>query len=114
MDGSEAASGRRTAGARARALLLPPALAIWAAGCAGQASVPAGAPVADPAAAAAELVRATAAPRVQRITFAWTLNEGGSKVSGRGVVRVDAPRRIRLDLFGPQNATVLAAALVDD
>lgn len=114
MYGFEAVRRRRTATARARALSLP-ALAIWAAaGCAGQASAPAGAPVADPAAAAADLVRATSSPRLQRITFAWTLNEGGSKVSGRGVVRVDAPRRIRLDLFGPQNATVLAAALVDD
>jgi hypothetical protein len=70
--------------------------------------------VPDPAAAAAELLRATTPNRAHRIPFNWTLNEAGSKVSGRGLVRVDAPRRIRLDLFGPRNETVLAAALVEE
>jgi hypothetical protein len=115
MDVFPIASRRGLTGALSRSTRLVPALALLAVvGCAARASAPAGAPVADPAGAAAELVRATAAPRLQRITFTWTLNEAGSKVSGRGVVRVEAPRRIRLDLFGPQNTTVLAAALVDD
>ena len=96
-------------------LAMPAALSVGLAmGCAGQGSAPVGAPVADPAATAAELARATTPDRAQRIPFDWTLNESGSKVSGRGLVRVDAPRRIRLDLFGPRNETVLAAALVGD
>jgi hypothetical protein len=107
-------SGPRSLPPRALALaallLAPAALA----GCAAAAAAPAGAPVADPAAAAASLVRATTPPRPQRVTFTWTLNEGGSRVSGRGVVRVEAPERIRLDLFGPRNETYLAAALVGD
>ena len=94
---------------------LPAALAVaLVIGCSGQRAAPVGAPVADPAGTAAELVRATTPDRAQRIPFNWTLNESGAKVSGRGLVRVDAPRRIRLDLFGPRNETVLAAALVEE
>ncbi|HEV2149531.1 MAG TPA: hypothetical protein VGR37_19175, partial [Longimicrobiaceae bacterium] len=38
----------------------------------------------------------------------------GSRVRGRGVVRAEAPERLRLDLFGPRGETYLAAALVGD
>jgi len=111
---SRMGKGSRRSGP-ARKIALPWALGLaLVAGCSGQRSAPVGAPVADPAATAAELVRATTPERAQRIPFNWTLNESGSKVSGRGLVRVDAPRRIRLDLFGPRNETVLAAALVEE
>jgi hypothetical protein len=93
-----------------RALLLAALLG----GCAGRAPAPVGAPVADPAATAAALIQSTSTSRPQRITFNWKLNESGSKVAGKGVVRVEAPERIRLDLFGPRNETYLAAALLGD
>ncbi|MBW3630900.1 MAG: hypothetical protein KY464_16615, partial [Gemmatimonadetes bacterium] len=112
LEGAAAAAGG-PAGRDAQKRVMSATAAV-AAGCSAQSRVPAGAPVADPSATAAELMRSTGTPRLQRITFGWTLNEAGSKVSGRGVVRVDAPRRIRLDLFGPRNETVLGAALVDD
>ena len=115
MDSPRMRDGCRAIGPRARSLALHWALSLGlVAGCAAQGSAPVGAPVADPAGTAAELVRATTPNRAQRIPFNWTLNESGSKVTGRGLVRVDAPRRIRLDLFGPRNETVLAAALVED
>jgi hypothetical protein len=92
--------------------LLPLLLFITA--CGGRAQAPLGTPVPDPAGFAAELARASATPEPQRIGFTWTLNEAGSRVNGRGVVRVEAPERARLDLFGPRNETYLAAALLGD
>lgn len=83
------------------------------AACAARAPVPAGTPVADPAAEAAALQRATTSASPQQVTFAWSLDEAGSQVRGRGVARVLPGRRIRLDLFGPRGETYLAAALVD-
>ena len=83
-------------------------------GCAGSLPEPVGTPVADPAPLAAELVEASTPVRPQRFTFAWTLNEAGARVTGRGVVRAEAPERIRLDLFGARNESYLSAALVDD
>ena len=84
------------------------------AGCAGATlSAPTGEPVPDPGALAAS-VRAGAIPAGPRqLNVGWTLDERGSRVRGRGVVRVEAPRRIRLDLFGPRGETYLIAALVD-
>lgn len=101
--------GRRTALATLASLLA-------FGGCAGAAAapIPAGTPAPDPAMAAAALIRATALARPQRITFTWTLNEAGSRVNGRGVVRAEAPDRLRLDLFGPRNESYLAAALVGE
>lgn len=107
----------RTAPARgrvARIAMLAPLAAVALAACAGGTPVPAGIPAADPAAAAAALIRTTTPARPQRVTFTWSLNEAGSRVNGRGVVRAEAPERIRLDLFGPRNETYLAAALVGD
>jgi hypothetical protein len=49
-----------------------------------------------------------------QINFNWTLDEAGSRVRGRGVVRLEPPDRLRLDLFGPRSETYLAAALVGD
>ncbi len=48
-----------------------------------------------------------------RIVFEWSLNEAGSRVSGRGVARVEPPYRARLDLFLGSGETAARAALVD-
>jgi hypothetical protein len=47
------------------------------------------------------------------VNFGWSLDEAGARFQGRGVARYVAPRRSRLDLFGPRGETYLAAALVD-
>jgi hypothetical protein len=88
-------------------------VAATVAGCSG-AGAPAGSPVADPDAAAAELQTATRPGAPLQVTFAWSLDEAGSRLRGRGVARLEAPERIRLDLFGPRGETYLAAALVGD
>jgi hypothetical protein len=90
------------------------ASALAFAACAPGAGGPAGAPVADPAAAAAELQRASVPEGPRQVSFAWTLDEAGSRLRGQGVVRLVAPERLRLDLFGPRGETYLAAALVGD
>lgn len=97
-----------------RALLALTLLA--AAGCAprGQLPEPKGAPAPDPAALAARLREATTPGSPQRATFAWELDEAGARLRGKGVVRAEAPERLRLDLFGPRGETYLAAALVGE
>ncbi len=93
----------------------PAAAAVVAlAGCAAGIPEPAGAPVPDPAAFAAELQRATTPAGPRQANFDWTLDEAGSRVRGRGVVRYEAPQRQRLDLFGPRGETYLSAALVGE
>lgn len=87
-------------------------LALATAACAAGNAAPAGEPLPDPAGAAALAIESTTPDARRRITFGWTLDESGSRVRGRGVVRLDPPDRLRLDLFGPRNETVLAAALV--
>jgi hypothetical protein len=67
----------------------------------------------DPAAIAAELRRATTPASPRQVNFGWSLDEAGARFQGRGVARYVAPRRSRLDLFGPRGETYLAAALVD-
>lgn len=83
-------------------------------GC-SSAGVPAvrGEPAPDPAGLADELRSGSIPETPQQVNFAWTLEEGGSRARGRGVVRIEAPERIRLDLFGPRGETYLIAALVD-
>lgn len=88
-------------------------VAATVAGCSA-ARTPVGTPVADPDAAAAELQAATRPDAPLQVTFAWSLDEAGSRLRGRGVARLEAPDRIRLDLFGPRGETYLAAALVGD
>jgi hypothetical protein len=90
------------------------AAALLSLGACAQAAAPVGTPVANPEAAAAELRRASLPDGPRQITFAWTLDEAGSRVRGRGVGRMVAPERVRLDLFGPRGETYLAAALVED
>lgn len=60
-----------------------------------------------------ELRRATAPASPRQVNFGWELDEAGARFTGRGVARFQAPRRFRLDLFGPRGETYLAAALVD-
>jgi hypothetical protein len=62
---------------------------------------------------AEELRRATAPASPRQVNFGWVLDEAGARFQGRGVARFEAPRRFRLDLFGPRGETYLAAALVD-
>jgi hypothetical protein len=83
-------------------------------GCVPRTPGPAGTPVADPETAAAEVQRASVPATPQQVTFGWTLNEAGSRLTGRGVARLVAPERLRLDLFGPRGETYLSAALIDD
>lgn len=70
--------------------------------------------MADPSRLATELVAASIPAQPRQLGFAWSLNESGSRLSGKGAVRYAAPERIRLDLFGPRNETYLAAALVGE
>lgn len=63
--------------------------------------------------AADELRRATVPAAPVQVNFGWALDEAGARFQGRGVARYEAPRRFRLDLFGPRGETYLAAALVD-
>lgn len=91
------------------------ALAAALAGCgSARAPQPVGPPVADPAAQVARFERETVPASPRQASFGWTLEEAGSRVGGRGVVRYVAPDRLRLDLFGPRGETYLAAALVGD
>lgn len=83
------------------------------AGCASAGGGMQGAPLPDPERAATELRQATIPESPRQVTFAWELDEAGTRLRGRGVVRFVAPERLRLDLFGPRGETYLAAALVD-
>lgn len=68
---------------------------------------------ADPSVLAAQAARATVPAGPRQLAFAWQLDEAGARFQGRGVGRMVAPSRFRLDLFGPRGETYLAAALVD-
>lgn len=89
-------------------------LAVASTGCAPAAGLSAGTPVGDPDSLALEIRAATTPTAPRQTTFGWSLDEAGSVVRGRGVVRYVAPDRIRLDLFGPRGETYLIAALVGD
>ena len=71
------------------------------------------APVANAEAAATNLRGRTELEEPLQIVFAWSLNEAGRRLNGRGVARVEPPYKARLDLFLHNNETVVAAALVD-
>jgi hypothetical protein len=68
---------------------------------------------ADPSVLAAQAARATVPAGPRQLAFGWQLDEAGARFQGRGVGRMVAPSRFRLDLFGPRGETYLAAALVD-
>ncbi len=94
----------------ARALLFTAAL--LSAACAPRGPVVIG-PVGDPEGAAADLRSRTGLEDPLRIVFAWQLNDGGQRLGGRGVARVEPPDKARLDLFLDNGETVVRAALVD-
>lgn len=94
------------------AVLVPVLMTLTA--CAGaRLGGPIGDSVADPEDFAESLRMQTLPASAEQINFGWTLDEQGSLVRGRGVVRTEAAERIRLDLFGQRGDTYLVAALVD-
>lgn len=92
------------------------ALVLLLAGLAGCASATGGARSAGPPQPdlAAAAMAATAPRRAVQATFAWQLQDKSARFNGRGVVRMEAPYRARIDLFGPRGETVLSAAAVGD
>ncbi len=100
----------RTHPARAIALSMGTVLAALAA-C--QPPAPAViSPAVDPEQLALALEDQTSLGDPTRILFEWELNEAGVRASGRGVARIEAPYRARLDLFMGSGETVIRAALV--
>ena len=71
------------------------------------------APAVDPEQVALALEERTLLTEPVRIVFEWQLNEGGMRVRGRGVARIEPPYKARLDLFLGNGETVVRAALVD-
>jgi hypothetical protein len=71
------------------------------------------APAMDAERLAASLEGHTSLEEPIRVVFAWSLNESGVRVKGRGVARIEPPYRARLDLFLDHGETVVSAALVD-
>lgn len=88
--------------------------AILLVACAPRAEAPAGPPLPNPDEVEAELVRETTPDAPRRVDFSWSLEEPELRVRGQGVVRMEAPDRLRLDLFGARGDTYLQAALVGD
>lgn len=70
-------------------------------------------PAPDPEQVALALEDRTSLREPVRIVFDWQLNEGGVRVRGRGVARVEPPYKARLDLFLTNGETAARAALVD-
>lgn len=91
---------------------MPIALAVCGFAACVPHTAPVGEPVAEPTEFAAALVAATIPAAPRQAAFAWTLDEAGTRLAGRGVARFEAPERLRLDLFGPRGETYLAAAVV--
>jgi hypothetical protein len=95
---------------------LPQLLAplLLGAACAAPLPAPAGEPLADPAGTALEIARLSLPDTALQVTFGWSYADADARLRGRGVARVAAPERLRLDLFGPQGESYLAAALVGE
>ncbi len=72
------------------------------------------APIPDAEGAARALQEDTDLQEPLRIDFTWQLNDGGQRVRGVGVARVEPPYRARLDLFLDNGETVISAALVGE
>jgi len=89
------------------------ALLLGLAGCAAG-RVPVAGPLDRPDVVADELEARSALSSPTRLDFTWRLNEGGSRIGGVGVARLEAPYKARLDLFLDNGETVVAAALVGD
>jgi hypothetical protein len=87
---------------------------LFAAACTHGMPAGGGEPLSDPTAVAEELSRATLPDTLLHVTFGWSYADADVRLRGRGVARVQAPERLRLDLFGPQGESYLAAALVGE
>lgn len=69
----------------------------------------------DPAPLVAELAAQFDALDVTKRIFGVTLVEGRRRFHGEGVVQYRSePRRLRADIFGPHDTTILRVTLVDD
>jgi len=68
----------------------------------------------DAAGVAAAATVANQIPGTAQLSFEWSLREPNLNVKGEGVVRVQPPDRVRLDLFLGEGSSVLAVALVGD
>jgi hypothetical protein len=97
---------------RISSLALPLVVASFAAAC-GPRSLAVIGPAGDPEGAAVQLRDQTGLENPLRIVFEWHLNDGGQRVEGRGVARVEPPYKARLDLFLDNGETVVSATLVD-
>ena len=60
------------------------------------------------------VLAATALKTTARLVFNWSMSDRDVRFSGEGAVRVQAPDRARLDMFGPRGETLLAAAIVNN
>jgi len=88
-------------------------LALAAAGACAPRGPAVVAPAVDAERLASSLEDRTSLDGPIRVMFAWSLNESGVRVKGRGVARIEPPYRARLDLFMGNGETVVSAALVD-
>lgn len=88
------------------------ALLLVLAACAPGAPVGTPLPAPDGIELARTLEARTRLDGAMRIDFDWSVSEQGSRGSGQGVARVEAPDRARLDLFLGNGTTVARAALV--
>jgi hypothetical protein len=86
-------------------------LAVAAAACAPTGAAPPASPAAPDRALVDSVEQATAPQRAQQVTFDWALKDRDARFSGKGVVRVAAPYRARLDLFGPRGEAYVIAVL---
>lgn len=93
--------------------LWAPIFVVLALGCVGSAPR-SPAPAIEHEQVALEAERRSRLQAPTRTIFSWEMNEAGSRLSGRGVARMEPPYRVRLDLFLDNGETAARAALVDD
>jgi hypothetical protein len=108
-----APENRVPAGLRARTLLGGLVLALSLGACFGSPPPPVGPPL-DAGLIGRQAQARSAIESPVRIVFAWSIQEPGMRLSGRGVARAEGPFRARLDLFASNGERIVAAALVDD
>ncbi len=84
--------------------------ALLLTGCASAPPVPT-APPPDANQVALGATRASELDVPYRLFFEWSVVEPGSRLSGRGVARIEPPYRARLDLFSSNGERIAAAAL---
>jgi len=101
------------AGSEARWGLWAPIFLVLGSACASPPPAPPPEPGVDAEQVALRAERATRLEHARRAVFDWEMNERGSRLSGRGVARMEPPYRVRLDLFLENGETAARAALVD-